>query len=137
MHVFFDGCVDDILDRAVVPEVDDLSAFALENSSHNIDRCVVPVKQTRSRHHSDGILYLIARVHDSLLPEVLRYYRFLRHIAPLDICIVNTVMGCMRRFLTLILVAAATIIAGQWWVYDGDLAEMLDPGHVPEMSTTD
>jgi hypothetical protein len=43
----------------------------------------------------------------------------------------------MRRFLTLILVVGGTIFAGQWWVYDGDLQEMLDPAHVPDVNAPD
>lgn len=33
----------------------------------------------------------------------------------------------MRRVLTMLLVAAGTAAGTTWWLYDGDLAEAVDP----------
>ncbi len=33
----------------------------------------------------------------------------------------------MRRLLTLLLVAGATAAGSTWWLYDGDLAQAVDP----------
>ena len=38
---------DDLLDRAIVSEMDDLGARRLEDPAHDVDRRVVPVEQTR------------------------------------------------------------------------------------------
>ena len=38
---------DDLVDRAVVPQVDHLGAHALEDASHDVDRGVMAVEQAR------------------------------------------------------------------------------------------
>jgi hypothetical protein len=43
--VLLDGGVDDVLHRAVVPEVDDLGALGLQHAAHDVDAGVVAVEQ--------------------------------------------------------------------------------------------
>ena len=47
MGVLLDGCDDDLLHRAVVPEMHDLGPGGLEDPAHDVDRGVVPVEQAR------------------------------------------------------------------------------------------
>jgi hypothetical protein len=49
LHVLLDRRVDDLLDAAVVPEVDDLGALALHDPPHDVDRGVVAVEQGGGR----------------------------------------------------------------------------------------
>ena len=56
LGVLLDRRVDDLLDRAVVPEVDDLGALRLHDPPHDVDRGVVPVEQGRGRDDADGVL---------------------------------------------------------------------------------
>jgi hypothetical protein len=49
LGVFLDGGVDDLLDRAVVAQMDHLDAGALQNAPENIDGGVVAVKKGRRR----------------------------------------------------------------------------------------
>jgi hypothetical protein len=45
LHVLLDDRGDDLLDRSVVAEVDDLAALRLEDAPHDVDGRVVPVEQ--------------------------------------------------------------------------------------------
>jgi hypothetical protein len=45
LHVFLQRRGDDLVDRAVVPEVDDLGAHALQDAPHDVDGRVVAVEQ--------------------------------------------------------------------------------------------
>ena len=45
LHVLLHGGRDDLVDRAIVTQVDDLGALALEDPPHDVDRGVVPVEQ--------------------------------------------------------------------------------------------
>ncbi len=47
VHVLLDRRVDDLLHRAVVPEVDHLAPLALEDPPHDVDRGVVAVEEAR------------------------------------------------------------------------------------------
>ena len=47
LHVLLDHRGDDLVDRAVVPEVDHLAALRLEDPPHDVDGGVVPVEQAR------------------------------------------------------------------------------------------
>ena len=47
LHVFLQSCGDDLLDRAVVAQVNYLGAHALQNAPHDVDRRIVPVEQRR------------------------------------------------------------------------------------------
>ena len=51
--------VDDLLHGAVVTEVDDLAALALEDPPHDVDRRVVPVEQRGGGDESDVVLGLV------------------------------------------------------------------------------
>ena len=53
--VLLDGGRDDLVDRAVVPEVDHLRALALQDAPHDVDRRVVPVEQARRGDEADGV----------------------------------------------------------------------------------
>ena len=50
LRVLLEHRVDDLADRAVVPEVHDLGALRLQDPPHDVDRGVVPVEQ-RGRGH--------------------------------------------------------------------------------------
>ena len=56
LDVLLERRVDDLLHRAVVPEVDDLAALALEDPPHDVDRRVVAVEQARGGDEADGVL---------------------------------------------------------------------------------
>ena len=45
LHVLLDRGGDDLVDRAVVAEVDDLGARGLHDAAHDVDRGVVAVEQ--------------------------------------------------------------------------------------------
>ncbi len=47
--------VDDLVNRPVVPEVDDLGALRLEQPPDDVYGCVVPVEQARCRDEADGV----------------------------------------------------------------------------------
>ena len=59
LGVFLDGGFHDFLHGAVVSQVDDLGARALQDAAHDIDRGVVPVEQRSCRHDPDFILELV------------------------------------------------------------------------------
>ncbi len=56
LHVLLERGVHDLLHRAVVAEVDDLAALALEDPPHDVDRGVVAVEEGRGRHQPDRVL---------------------------------------------------------------------------------
>ena len=47
LHVLLQRRRDDLVDRAVVAEVDHLGAHALQDATHDVDRRVVAVEQAR------------------------------------------------------------------------------------------
>ena len=47
LHVFLQSRSHDFIDRTVVPQMDDLSAHALQDAAHDVDGGIVSVKQTR------------------------------------------------------------------------------------------
>ena len=61
--ILLDRAVDDLLDRAVVAEMDHLAAGRLQDAAHDVDRCVVAVEQARGRHEA----HLGARLVDQRL----------------------------------------------------------------------
>ena len=65
LDVLLQGCGDDLADRAVVPEVDDLRALRLQDAPHDVDARVVPVEQRGRRDEANGMLRLIHRTYDS------------------------------------------------------------------------
>src|SRR6056297_464789 len=50
--VFADRGPDDLGDRAVVPEVDDLATLGLNQAAHQIDGRIVPVEQAGGSHET-------------------------------------------------------------------------------------
>ena len=56
LDVLLDRRVDDLLDRAVVPEVDHLGALRLQDPPHDVDRRVVAVEQARGGDQPDRVL---------------------------------------------------------------------------------
>jgi len=59
LHVLLQGSGDDLVDRAVVAEVDHLDALRLEDPPHDVDRRVVAVEQARrgdEAHRVDGLV---------------------------------------------------------------------------------
>ena len=63
LDVLLDGCIDDLLHRAVVPEVDHLGALRLQDPPHDVDARVVAVEQARRRHHANRVLRRVQGVH--------------------------------------------------------------------------
>ena len=55
LHVLLDGRPHDLVDRAVVPQVDDLGPLRLEDPPHDVDRGVVAVEQAGRGHEADGM----------------------------------------------------------------------------------
>ena len=53
------AAVDDLVDRAVVAEVDHLGARGLQDAAHDVDRRVVAVEQARRRDEADLVLRLV------------------------------------------------------------------------------
>jgi hypothetical protein len=49
VRVFLQRAVDDLLDRAVVPEMDHLAAHALQDAPHDVDRGIVAIEQRGGR----------------------------------------------------------------------------------------
>jgi hypothetical protein len=54
------GGVDDLLDRAVVAEVDHLGAVRLQHAADDVDGRVVAVEQRRGGHEADLVVGLVA-----------------------------------------------------------------------------
>src|SRR5437879_6223469 len=59
LHVLLQRGTDDLLDRAVVPEVDHLGARGLQDAPHDVDRRVVAVEQARRGDEADLVLRLV------------------------------------------------------------------------------
>jgi len=55
LDVLLDRGGDDLVDRAVVPQVDHLGALALQDPPHDVDRGVVPVEQGGRGHEPDRV----------------------------------------------------------------------------------
>jgi hypothetical protein len=53
--VLLDDGLDDLVDGAVVAEVDDLGALGLEDPPHDVDRRVVTVEQAGGGDHPHGV----------------------------------------------------------------------------------
>jgi hypothetical protein len=56
LGILLDGGIDDLGDRAVVAEVDDLGAVGLKDPAHDVDRRVVAVEQRGGGHEADDVL---------------------------------------------------------------------------------
>jgi hypothetical protein len=55
LRVLLDGGVHDLLDRAVVAQMDDLRPGVLDDPAHDVDGRIVPVEQRRGRHHPNRV----------------------------------------------------------------------------------
>jgi hypothetical protein len=55
LDVFLDGGGDDLVDRAVVTEVDDLGALRLKDAPHDVDRRVMAIEQRCGGHETDWV----------------------------------------------------------------------------------
>ncbi len=55
LHVFLDHCGHDLLDRAVVTEVDHLGTLRLEQAPHDVDRGIVAVEEAGRSHEPDRV----------------------------------------------------------------------------------
>ncbi len=55
LHVLLDRGPDDLVDRAVVAQVDDLGALGLQDAPHDVDGGVVPVEQAGGGDEADGV----------------------------------------------------------------------------------
>jgi hypothetical protein len=60
VRILLQRAIDDLLHRAVVPEMDDLAARRLQDPPHDVDRRVVAVEQARRRDEAD----LVDRLED-------------------------------------------------------------------------
>ena len=47
LYVFSNGSVDDFINRAIVPQVNDLGTLGLQDATHDIDRGVVAIEEAR------------------------------------------------------------------------------------------
>ncbi len=54
--IFLDGAMDNLLHRAVVPEVDYFGTGRLKNAPHDIDRSVVPIEQRGGSYNAYVVL---------------------------------------------------------------------------------
>ncbi len=75
---FLDGRLDELLDAAVVAEMDHLGALRLQQPAHDVDRGIVAVEEGRRGDDSDGCLHGIEFpsgrfAHRGLLPFVLAF----------------------------------------------------------------
>ena len=61
LHVFLQRRGDDLLDRAVVTQMDHFGAHALQNAPHDVDRRVVTVEQRRRRNEPHLVRRSIVR----------------------------------------------------------------------------
>jgi hypothetical protein len=59
VRVFLQRAIDDLLDRAVVPEMDHFAAARLQDAAHDVDRRVVTVEQTRRRDEANLVDRLV------------------------------------------------------------------------------
>ena len=58
--IFLDGGCDDVGDRAVVSEVNDLGPSCLDQPAHDVDRGVVPIKQRGSSDDAKLVGWLVS-----------------------------------------------------------------------------
>ena len=56
---FFDGSLDELLDAAVVAEVDDLGALRLQESAHDVDRGVMAVEEGRRGDDANRCMHAV------------------------------------------------------------------------------
>ena len=77
VRVFLDRAVDDLLDRPVVAQMDDLAAGRLQDAPHDVDRRVVAVEQACRGHEAD----LVDRPEDQRMAHALIVHREPRVIA--------------------------------------------------------
>ena len=63
LDILLDGGPDHFVDRAVVPEVDDLGPLRLEQSPHDVDGGVVPVEETGRGHEPDRMVRSVEVAH--------------------------------------------------------------------------
>ena len=59
LHIFLYRSLYDLKSGAIVPEMDDLSATALHDASHDIDRGVMPIKKRSCCKYPDFIFSLV------------------------------------------------------------------------------
>jgi hypothetical protein len=61
LHILLQCRVHDLLHGTVVAEMDDLGTGRLQNAAHDVDRCVVPVKQGSSGDKAHLVLGLVGQ----------------------------------------------------------------------------
>jgi hypothetical protein len=59
VSIFLYGTVDDLIDRPVVAQVDDLNARILEHPSHDIDGDIMPIEKGCGGDNSYLVLWFI------------------------------------------------------------------------------
>src|SRR5438874_5846823 len=59
LDVFLERGRHDLLDRAVVPQMDNFGTARLQDAAHDVDRGVVAVEKRRRRHEADLVLRLV------------------------------------------------------------------------------
>ena len=62
VRVFLQSGVDDFFHAAVVSEVNHLAAAGLDDAAHDVDRCVVPVKEASGRYEANLVLRFVDEV---------------------------------------------------------------------------
>jgi hypothetical protein len=58
INIFLNSRFDNILHRAIMSEVDNFGATGLENTAHDIDCSIMPVKQARSGKETNPVCLL-------------------------------------------------------------------------------
>ncbi len=58
LYIFLDGCFHDVLNGAVVPQMNDLGAFALQDAPHNIDSGIMTVEQAGRGNNTHPVTIL-------------------------------------------------------------------------------
>ena len=61
-RVLLEHRLHDVVDAAVVPEVDDLGTLRLEDAPHDVDRRVVTVEEARRGHDAHGMRRNVQRL---------------------------------------------------------------------------
>ena len=59
LHILLNRTVYNLLRGAVVPQVNHLNTSGLNDSAHDIDRGIVPIKEGGRRDHADVVLGLV------------------------------------------------------------------------------
>ena len=60
VHILLNRSRDDLVDRTIVAQMHDLDAHRLQDAPHDVDRCIMTIKQCGRRHEPNPVLRWIA-----------------------------------------------------------------------------